>query len=335
MTTDEAKLVEVASRYFLHTPAESTTNYVKWAEELQRSVGIQFGCILDRHIIPLHPGDLMAVVSRPGQGKSSIMAYLARKTAREIVKREKQGEECVVYVSWEQPVEELEAFFQSGEEYSSTDLAWGKVDIEAVKRQAIKRPSLPVWMIGYSIADAKNKKPPMSVDMVYGAIRGMFEIYGLKPVLICLDYLQIIPVSRARERTEQVENATIEAKHLGMDVGCPIIAGVQARREVDKYKNPIPTLSDAQHSSAIEQTADKQIALWRPWKSEENKAEEEKEKSILVGKHRFDITPELLVVRLLKQRLDVGGGTWAVHFKPQTLELNDIDVYHDLPPWKR
>jgi len=112
---------------FLHPPAESTTRYVQWYEKLLNTPGIDYGCVMDKRVIPLHRGDVMAVLARPGHGKSSFMAYMAKREANKIIDRKTEKDECVIYVSWEQPIEELEAFFQSGANYNSTDLAWGRV----------------------------------------------------------------------------------------------------------------------------------------------------------------------------------------------------------------
>lgn len=307
-----------AAQFYLHTPAQSTSTYVQWVEWLQNAPKIDYGCVLDKHLIPLHPGDLMAVVARPGHGKSSYMAYMARRTAAKINERNER-KKCVIYVSWEQSVEEIEAFFQSGNHYTSTDLAWGRVSLDTVKERSIKRVNLPIWMIGYSIKDADKPKPPMTIDIVYEAIRAMRREHGYEPVLVCLDYLQIVPVSGKESRNEQVTEATIQAKHLAMDIGAPIIAGVQASRETDRRGVQIPTMADAQWSSAIEQTADKQLALFRPVKvldAGEN---------ITIGSHEMEVTDSLLVFKLLKQRFDSGAGIWPVHFKPQTLEMFDYE----------
>lgn len=304
---------------FLHKPDSSATNYVRWAEWIKDAPAVDYGCVLDKHIIPMHPGDLMAVVARPGHGKSSWMAYMAKRTADKIVERN-EAKKCVIYVSWEQSVEEIEAFFQSGKSYSSTDLAWGRASMEDVKREAIKRANLPLWMIGYSIKDADKKRPPMTIDVVYDAIREMKYKYNYEPILICLDYLQIIPISRRAKRLEQVTEATIQAKHLAMELGVPIVAGVQASRAADGRAVQIPTMSDAQWSSAIEQTADKQIALFRPIK-----VMEEGESIMLKGRD-YRVDDNLLVIKLLKQRFDSGAGIWPVSFKPQTLEIADYRV---------
>lgn len=312
-------LIDTARKYFLHAPDTLSQSYVLWAEQLQNAPGIKFGCILDKFIIPLHPGDLVAIVARPGMGKSSFMAYMAKREANAIIQRGTQDKECVIYVSWEQTVEEIEAFFESGGEYTSSDLAWGRVPLDVIKQKAINRVHLPIWTIGESLRHAGAKRPQMTVEHVYGAIEVMAMERGLKPTLICLDYLQIIPVHNHRERRDQVGEATIQAKQLGKRIGCPIMAGVQAGRQVDEYKNPIPTMADAQHSSAIEQTADKQLAVWRPVRT----FDPTEKPTIKIAGADYANDDDLFVIRRLKERFESGFGTWAVRFKPQTLEMHD------------
>lgn len=309
----------IARRFFVHSPADIAQSYVFWAEKLQEYAGVTYGCVLDKFVVPLHPGDLMAVVSRPGHGKSSWMAYMARKTAWEIVERGAENE-VVVYVSWEQTVEEIEAFFQSGRDYTSSDIAWGRVDLDVIRRKAVKRPGLPVWMFGESKRHEGIQRPRLTIDYVYESIEAMQEEYGVKPVLMCLDYIQIMPIAgRGMDRQTQVNEAVNEAKQLAVRMGLPIIIGVQARREVDTYKNPIPTLSDAQWSSSIEQIADKQIALWRPIKTRDPVDEP----MIEIGGIQYQNDENLFVIKLLKQRFEQGYGVWAVRFEPQTLRLHD------------
>lgn len=314
-------MTEKIENLFIHSPAQSTTRFVRWAEWLKTAPKIDFGCVLDKHVIPLHPGDIMAVLARPGHGKSSWMAYLARRTAQKIVERGEDSKKCVIYFSWEQPVEEIEAFFQSGAAYSSTDLAWGRVDLDIVKTQAVKRASLPVWLGGKSIANAAKKQPEMSIDRIYEGIREMKYNHDYDPILICFDYLQIIPVQGSRSRAEEVAEACYQAKQFAMSVGVPIVVGVQAKRDVDNRSNPMPTMADAQWSSALEQVADKQIALFRPVKMID------KGESFDISGKPYIVDEYLMAVKLLKQRFDEGSGIWPLHFKPQTLEVKDYETH--------
>ena len=113
-----------------------------------------------------------------------------------------------------------------------------------------------------------------------------------------------MPTDGAKEKLGQVDQAINDAKQLAMRMGLPIIVGVQARREVDSYKNPIPTLSDAQWSSSIEQVADKQISVWRPIKTHDPS----EEPTIKVGDTDYTNDENLFVIKLLKQRFEKGYG---------------------------
>ena len=200
-------------------------------------------------------------------------------------------------------------------------MAWGKAPIDKIRKGAIKRGGLPVWVFGESKRHEGIKRPKMTIDYVYAAIESMQEDYGVRPTLLCLDYVQIMPTLPGQDKTAQVDEAIRQAKELAIRMGLPVIIGVQASRRVDGYNNQIPTMSDAQWSSSIEQVPDKQIAVWRPIKSHDvtDKA------TINVAGVEYDNCEELFVVRLLKQRFAAGFGAWAIKFIPQTLEVYDYD----------
>lgn len=302
--------------FFMHTPAQSTSRYVKWVEDRKDAPKIDYGCILDKYIIPLHPGDFMSVLSRPGHGKTSFMAYMAKRTGNKIRERNEDNK-CVVFVSWDQSIEELECFFQSGHAYSSTDLAWGRVPLDTVREQSIKRINLPIWMIGYSIEDAGERKPEMTMEIVFEAIRSIRHEYKFEPTLVCLDYLQIIPSERRMTRQDEVFAATRGAKQLGMDLGVPIIGGVQASRKSEERGGQMPTMADAQWGSIIEQTVDKKLALLKAIKVHDDG------EIIPMGGHNYIVDEHTTIVKNLKQRMEKGYGIWAVHFEMDTLEMND------------
>lgn len=301
--------------FYLHNPAQSTSRYVEWAKARKNSPVIDYGCALDKYVIPLYPGDVAGLVARPGHGKSSLMAHFAKRTAQAITTRGEWADKCVIYVSWEQPIEELEAFFQSGETYTSTDLAWNRVPIKEIEKGAIKRVNLPVWLIGYSVMDADRKKPPLTIDLVMDTIRAIKYEYKRDVTLACFDYLQIIPVKGRAKRMEQVLEATIQVKHLAMELGLPALAGVQAKRGA----GDMPGMDDCQWGSIIEQTVDKLFALFRPIKKMDAGD------IIPVNGRDITVNDHLLIIKLLKQRLEKGWGAWPVHFEPEKLILRDYE----------
>ena len=311
-------------RALVHTPADIATGFIEYAEKLQTDPGILWGVpSMDKVILPMRAGNVIGIIARPGHGKSTMAAYLARKAGRDLLASGRAETECVVYVSLEQQVEELEAMFQVDPVeggLSATDISWGKADLEELKRRAVKRLSLPVWLIGASVI-RRRRVPRMTVENIYRTLATIEDDYKIRPALIVLDYIQIVPIERASERMEQVGEAIVRAKELAQYVGAPMVLCVQAGRRVDTYSNKIPAASDCQWASAIEQTADRLIGIWRPVLTEGLDAP-----PIDLGKQQIVITPQLFIARLLKQRGAEAGQTFILHFAPEFARLADMEL---------
>jgi replicative DNA helicase len=311
-------------RHYVHTPAELAREYVQWAEMLKETPGIPFGVpAIDEHVLPAHPGDVISFIGRPGHGKSSLLAWFALQQAGRITARGALGSEAVVYVTYEQAAEELEMFFQMGGTYKNSDLARGKVDLELVRERSLARASLPIWTIGHGLGRVDPRAPRMTPEVVYAAIETMQQDHGVKPVLILVDYMQLIPIAGAADRMQAVTEVPIRVKELAMRVGCPAMLAVQASRDVDKRDEQIPTMADAQWASSIEQTCDKVFGLWRPWQTQGPN------KPVEINGQTYQNAANLLVLRMLKQRFENGRWTWALYFDPALLRLAELEIRDD------
>ena len=308
------------------TPAECAANYARWAAKIKDQPGISWGIpAIDKHVIPFRGGDLIAFVGRPGSGKSTQMARFAKTVAEDIRDAGKWQEECVVYVTWEQIVEEIENFFQSSDKYSSTDVAWGRADLDEVKRNQIKRSRLPIFTIGHSSARAGQKKPPMTPGVILDAIRWIEDEYNVKVRLVLMDYIQLIPIRGYRNKMEQVDAAVPEIKNLLTDIESPGIIGVQASRKVDELRFKIPEMNHCQWASAIEQGVDKAYSFWRPYVTEPQGA------TIDLGQRYGGEQPveqNMLIMKQLKQRFAEAGQIWPMFFDPSYLKLEAMDLYN-------
>lgn len=313
-------------RILVNTPAEIGAQYAQWYKKLLSSPGIPFGIkSVDERVIPMRGGDLIGLVARPGHGKSSLMAYLARAEAKRIIERRNEGynSDVVVYITWESSAEEIETFFMSDGEFSASDVAWCRVPYEKVIEKSLKRPDFPVWVIGHSIMRAGQPTPRLTLSSVLDCIEYMGRDFDVKPTLLLFDYLQLIPIEGARNRTEQVLEAPALIKETAIRIGAPAVCGVQASREVDSLSVKIPQPRHCQWGSSIEQAADKLFGLWRPWVTESPGAE-----PIEVAPGRcVQIKPETLILQMTKQRGDSGRHTWGLHFAPQYLRLADMETY--------
>lgn len=315
-------MTDSGARRLIHTPAEMMTGFMEYAERAQADPGIPFGVRgIDQKMIPMRPGQLICIMGRPGDGKTSILAYLAKQEADRILSRGMETEEAVVFVTWEQAAEELTAFILAGKDYSVSDVAWGRVKLDTLRKQVVKGARTPIWIIGHGIGRAGEKMPRMTPEVVFQAIESMREDFGVRPTLMLFDYLQLIPITNTRERVQQVTEAPIRIKEVALRVGAPAVAAVQASRDVDSRAEKLAEIRDAQWASSIEQTADKVFSLWRPARSEPPGDFIETESG-----ERLEVTETLLLIRMLKQRMDRARFTWKMHFDPAYLRLAELET---------
>jgi len=311
-------------KIYLHSPAQLAQMHVEQYEWQLKTPGIQFDLpVLDHYVLPLRPGKLAIICGRPGSGKTSLMARQAKRTALDIQARGKQFEECVVYVSWEEHAEDLEAYFEADSEYTVSDYAWGKLSLDQVKRKVHGRANLPLWIIGHSSRNVKAQTQPLTLPIVFKAIEHLAQGYASapKPILLCMDYAQLIPYERGyKNRYEQVKAAINATKQLALRVGCPVIVAAQASRDVDAYSTPVPAMSDAQESSGIEQVCDVFFGIWRPWKTHRDRP------TVTIAGHEVANSPELFVLRMNKQRKADGERTFILHFDMAELKLAEMEL---------
>ncbi len=120
----------------------------------------------------------------------------------------------------------------------------------------------------------------------------------MRLVRCSFDYLQRID-SKESDMMLRVLTNVDKAKMLAQMMGCPVFLGVQAGRQSLQRDFKLPTLSDAQHSSRIEQDADKVLSLWIPSKTEPI--------GKMLSPMRIQCTRDLLIVGIRKQRGSKSG----------------------------
>lgn len=314
---------------FIFTPAESTTRFVQYVNQLYDNPGIKFGVrSIDEKVLPMRPGEVIGITGRPGHGKSSLQSYFALQEARRIIQRKTGEKEIVLYVTWEQSVEVQEVFFQAAlggdYSYSISDLAWLRADRQKVIEKAMRnRVFNPIWVAGASITGATNEAAPMFVEMLFGEIERIEADHGVKPTLICFDYLQRIPVKRGDQRNLQVAEAIINTSNLAKAVACPIILGVQAKAEVDNKENKMPTMGDTYYSAELAHVVDKHFGIMKPIKYYERG----KMLAYTWGgqQHHVPVDDKTLIIQMDKQRLEQGMRQFAVKFDMARMEMADFD----------
>lgn len=323
-------MAEFNPRDIVYTPNDTATigtEYLKEKRETAKTgLGVPLGIpVIDKDFIPAMGTELVTILGRPGCGKTSFMMRWARHRAKSLVKMGRLNR-VVIYISFEQSIEELNAFNIAAEQrLSITSMAKGEItddEWEKVLRASTHRVGLPLWFIGHSIARRK-KRPVINTDniaLALSAVEGWNSDIGDEITIdsVFIDYLQRIPIAKGSESKMIGTSDNLDRLKDGAIVfNAPFIVGAQAKREVDERKIPIPESDDGQWTSNIEQASDKQFSVVRPRRYRKE------------GERFGDYTVRgnnQMLVTLLKQKLGDANKAYMIGFDPIYNKLVDLET---------
>lgn len=242
---------------YLYDPARQAVAVLEWARR-SKQPGYRlttFGVAEMDDAVTLFPGSLTAVAGRPGHGKSQLLKHLAARAVDEI--RAEGSDECVVFVTLEESVEMVAATI-NGLGISSRDIHRGRFDLAALEADVhalIPRNGLMVLAHPGIVGSGKNRRlaDPLTSRRILDAI-SRIEVTTTpprKPRLVLLDYLQLLQPDRDARHTEATKTAEVMAavegaKGIAASTKCAVVIAVQAGRESDNRRPPMPQLADMQ-----------------------------------------------------------------------------------------
>lgn len=314
------------------------TRYLDYRRK-NKGNGIPIGLdILDKpdkdgnRFLPALPGELITVIGRPGNGKTGFMMAWARKRAKWL-KENGFDNRVVIYVTYEQSIEELHAFHvaaearEAGSTISVTNMAAGEIsdsEWHEIMKAGARRVELPLWFIGHSL-ERRKKRPVLTIKALEQALdeveRWSDGVHkDMQIDMVFLDYLQRVPFGeRVESKTVGTSEVLNHCKDAALSFACPFVVGVQASRDVDSYKIPIPTMSDGQWTSNIEQASDGVLAVVRPRKYRD---EGEMFGTMLVKGHCQ------MLISVLKRKLGPDNFSKWVYFAPEFNKLDELELRH-------
>jgi len=233
--------------------AERMLTMVDRRRDTKQSGGLPFGYIdLDRLTGGMYPGNLVVVGSRPGMGKSQILAetdcYL-----RGFGKGVMVASAEMTLDEWN----EREIAIATGisvrqqREGGLTDeqhMAIGRL-VDIISRQT------HYWL-----------EEPVTINRIVNKARVLQRTVGIDILLV--DYLQLladtVPKGFGDSVRERVGYISRTLKRLAKELEIPIFAAVQLNREIEARPDKRPRMADIKECGDIEQDADVVILLHRP-----------------------------------------------------------------------
>ena len=319
------KLREQAVLNHVQSPSQQAANFKSLATDLaDTSKRLSFNNPFDEILRPLVPGDLMGLLARTGNGKTTLSLAMAREMAQRIQSGELGDENSIVlFVSLEQNADHVEMMLAGNGEFDSSEIIRGNVSEDYINSYAATRPSLPLWTLGQTRAGFKRGYEQLYLDGVIESVEGIIFEYGKHPVVLFVDYLQ---QARLREgsfmnRHQQVMYAAEELKRLAMRLDIPIIVGSQAKQEVDNYADKQPQLSDSTWAADMSFVSDTVVSIQFLSRNFDPDLRPEVE----IGGRFYENTGNTMVARVLKQRFDRGYGQVGFQFIPQILQISSMD----------
>jgi len=187
---------------------------------------------------------------------------------------------------------------------------------------AARRGALPLYRIGHSVA-RRGRRPGLSLDDIeqamYGLESGTIVDRSIRPIIIILDYLQLIRASeQERGLTDRMRfvNYVNRCKDLALGTGSVVLLGCQAKREVDDRQVKIPRMSDGAETATIEHAADVIFTVSMPKTYMEEGDEFNTPESIA-----HYVSDEMMILSLAKRKKGKAGKYWLIETEPSKNKL--------------
>lgn len=152
----------------------------------------------------------------------------------------------------------------------------------------------------------------LTVSRLRTKCKRLVRVYGVKAIFV--DYIQLMTGTNKGNRQEDVSEISRGLKLIAKELNVPIVALSQLNRSLEARKDPQPKLSDLRESGAIEQDADKVLAIHRDAVFGA--------KQLMIDDNMYD-AKYIASVLILKQR-DGQIGNIPLMFTPYNMQFDDF-----------
>lgn len=255
---------------------------------------------LDRLTGGMMPGQYIVIAGRPGMGKTTLGAQVARNVVNAGIP--------TAFFSLEMGRREFGQRNASAE----TGVGFAKIRDKKVDAQGLRD------LMAYADAQVNvpfylDDDPDQTVGEISLKARKLVKDHGVK--VIVLDYLQIAKPDGGwtNNKTQDVARVSETLRKLARKLGIVLIVLAQLNRESTNRDGGVPKISDLRESGQIEQDAHKVLLVHLPFKVDPE-TERGREADIFLAKNRDGITSEVVMVfdgehsRFVDPSMVVGAG---------------------------
>lgn len=226
---------------------------------------------IDARLNPAMPGEVVTVLARAKQGKTTFLVALAKMWASSLRERPVSGKPpLIVYATWETLVEEfVTSFIAEDSGQNMAEISRGNLDLARYDHALVQSLGKNFAVFGRSSqkrsAFAASSSPTL-FDL-HRAILHLQQEYDVQAVLI--DYLQKIPdndrLLHNDRMTAVVSDNMGRVCEIALSLSVPIWLAAQAGREVDDKTTGLkfPEMKHAQWTSRVEQDSSKVLGVAR------------------------------------------------------------------------
>ena len=224
---------------------------------------------IDEQLIPIENGQLMTVLARPNNGKSSVVNHYMRQASKQYMEH-KTDYAPPVLVTLESPIEEIQlrnlanfAAIDSKAIRTRNNMDW-KTLHDSVDKMAVE---FPMIYIGHSAYLTNKKKHRITFETISDDIQAIQDKAGRRVRAVGLDYIQLMSMKGYDDRRIMLSECVIRLKEMAMENDFPIIMAAQANRTSDtEQKFPVPQPYHAKDTGSIEEASDIILSCMRPCK---------------------------------------------------------------------
>lgn len=196
--------------------------------------------------------DLIVIAGRPSMGKTTLGMNLVENAIITTAGRSELATAPVFVFSLEMPQEQLMLRLMA---------SMGRLDMSKLRSGQLdgggweKLTAATNNILGFEDRLFIDDSSGISATSLKSRARRMMRRHG-KPVLILIDYLQLLEEPGCENRNNEISAISRILKATAKELNCPVIALAQLNRGLENRPNKRPGLADLRDSGAIEQDAD-------------------------------------------------------------------------------